>query len=83
MKTFDTHDGRKIRFDTYACEAKTCRGIVVLLGGRSEFIEKYSETVDQLLVRKLDVVTFDWRGQGLSDRLLPNRYKGYVETYED
>lgn len=83
MKTFGTHDGLKIRFDSYACEAKICRGIVVLLGGRSEFIEKYRETVDQLLVRKLDVVTFDWRGQGLSDRLLPNRYKGYVETYED
>ena len=83
MKTFETHDGLKIRFDSYACGAKTCRGIVVLLGGRSEFIEKYRETVDQLLVRNLDVVTFDWRGQGLSDRLLPNRYKGYVETYED
>ena len=83
MKTFDTHDGLKIRFDSYACGTKACRGIVVQLGGRSEFIEKYREIVDQLLVRNLDVVTFDWRGQGLSDRLLPNRYKGYVETYED
>ncbi len=83
MKTFDTHDGLKIRFDTYTCGTKTCRGVVVLLGGRSEFIEKYRETVDQLLARKLDVVTFDWRGQGLSDRLLPNRYKGYVASYED
>jgi lysophospholipase len=83
MKTFDTHDGLKIRFATYACGARTCRGVVVLLGGRSEFIEKYRETVDQLLSRKLDVVTFDWRGQGLSDRLLPNRFKGHVEAYED
>jgi len=83
MKTFDTLDGLKIRFETYACGTKTCRGVVVLLGGRSEFIEKYRETVDQLLARKLDVVTFDWRGQGLSDRLLPNRYKGYVGSYED
>ena len=83
MKTFSTHDGLKIRFDTYTCGAKTCRGIVVLLGGRSEFIEKYREIVDHLLMRKLDVATFDWRGQGLSDRILPNRYKGYVETYDD
>ena len=83
MKIFDTHDGLKIRFDTYKCGTKTCRGLVVLLGGRSEFIEKYRETVDQLLVRKLDVVTFDWRGQGLSDRLLPNRYKGHVASYDD
>ena len=83
MKTFDTHDGLKIRFDTYTCGTKTCRGVVVLLGGRSEFIEKYRETVDQLLARELDVVTFDWRGQGLSDRLLPNRYKGHVASYKD
>ncbi len=83
MKTFEAHDGLKIRFDTYACGAKTCRGVVVLLGGRSEFIEKYRETVDQLLLRRFDVVTFDWRGQGLSDRMLPNRHKGYVETYDD
>ena len=83
MKTFNTHDGLKIRFDTYTCGKKTCRGVVVLLGGRSEFIEKYRETVNQLLARKLDVATFDWRGQGLSDRLLPNRYKGYVASYED
>lgn len=83
MKTFEAHDGLKIRFDTYACGAKTCRGVVVLLGGRSEFIEKYRETVDQLLLRGFDVVTFDWRGQGLSDRMLPNRHKGYVETYDD
>lgn len=83
MKTFDTHDGLKIRFDSYACGKKACRGVVVVLGGRSEFIEKYRETVDQLLSRKMDVVTFDWRGQGLSARMLPNRSKGYVETYED
>jgi len=83
MGTFETHDGLKIRFDTYTCGAKTCRAVVVLLGGRSEFIEKYRETVDQLLLRGFDVVTFDWRGQGLSDRMLPNRHKGYVETYDD
>lgn len=83
LKTFDAHDGLKIRFETYACEAKTRRGVIVLLGGRSEFIEKYREIVGQLLLRKWDVATFDWRGQGLSERMLPNRYKGYVETYED
>ncbi len=81
--TFDTHDGLKIRYARYTCDEKVCRGIVVLLEGRSEFIEKYKETVDGLLDRKLDVFTFDWRGQGLSDRMLPNRFKGYVKTYND
>jgi len=83
MNIFESHDGLKIRYDTYACGEKSCRGTIVLLGGRSEFIEKYREIIDQLLARDLDVATFDWRGQGLSDRMLPNRYKGYVESYDD
>jgi lysophospholipase len=83
MNIFESHDGLKIRYDTYACGEKACRGTIVLLGGRSEFIEKYKEIVDQLLARNLDVATFDWRGQGLSDRMLPNRHKGYVESYDD
>lgn len=83
MKTFLTHDGFQIRFKTYACSSAVCKGTVVLLGGRTEFVEKYQETVDDLLKRNFDVATFDWRGQGLSDRMLPNRHKGYVESYDD
>jgi lysophospholipase len=41
------------------------RGTVVLAQGRAEFIEKYFETVAELLARGFAVVTFDWRGQGL------------------
>jgi lysophospholipase len=83
MNTFQTNDGIEIRFITYACQPAVCKGTVVLLGGRSEFIEKYWETVNDLIKRKFDVFTFDWRGQGLSDRLLPNRHKGHVESYDD
>jgi len=83
MKTFQTNDGIKIRFKTFACQSAACKGTVVLLSGRSEFIEKYLETVDDLIKRHFDVFTFDWRGQGLSDRLLPNRHKGYVASYDD
>ena len=83
MNIFESHDGLKIRYDTYNCREKACRGTIVLLGGRSEFIEKYKEIVDQLLARNLDVAMLDWRGQGLSDRMLPNRHKGYVGSYDD
>ncbi len=83
MKIFQTHDGVKIRYKTYTCQPDACKGTVVLLGGRTEFIEKYWETVDDLLKRNFDVFTFDWRGQGLSDRMLLNRHKGYVESYDD
>ncbi len=83
MQTFKTHDALNIRHEAYRCQIDPNRGTVVLLGGRSEFIEKYRETVEDLLKRDLDVFTFDWRGQGLSDRLLPNRHKGHVESYDD
>ena len=56
---------------------------IVCWGEGPNSLKNTRETVDQLLARKLDVVTFDWRGQGLSDRILPNRYKGYVASYED
>jgi lysophospholipase len=53
----------------------------VLLQGRAEFIEKYFETVRDLRARGFAVAAFDWRGQGLSDRLLANRQKGYVRNF--
>ncbi|CAO3413667.1 alpha/beta hydrolase [Azospirillum doebereinerae] len=49
------------------------RGTVLLLNGRAEFIEKYTETAETFLARGFQVVTFDWRNQGLSDRPLANR----------
>ena len=40
------------------------RGTVAILPGRAEFIEKYYETIRNLLDRGLSVAIFDWRGQG-------------------
>ncbi|MCI4679224.1 alpha/beta hydrolase [Rhodoblastus acidophilus] len=59
------------------------RGTVALVQGRAEFIEKYFETIGELLARGFAVATFDWRGQGLSQRLLRNRAKGHVRRSTD
>jgi lysophospholipase len=59
------------------------KGTLCLLGGRTEFIEKYDETIERLNQLGLNVFSFDWRGQGLSTRLLENRRKGYVNNYDD
>ena len=59
------------------------RGTIVICSGRSEFIEKYENVVGELLHRRFDVAAFDWRGQGLSDRLLPDSHKGYVNDQKD
>ncbi len=59
------------------------RGTVLILPGRLEFIEKYAiEVVGELLSRGFAVVAFDWRGQGLSDRPLPDRDKGHIDRFE-
>lgn len=55
---------------------------MVVLGGRSEFIEKYFETIADLTTRGFRVWTMDWRGHGLSDRPLADRLKCHVESYE-
>jgi lysophospholipase len=57
------------------------RGTVALLGGRTEYIEKYYETVDDLLTRDLTVATMDWRGQGGSERQLGDRLKGHIDDF--
>src|SRR5258707_7463233 len=59
------------------------RGPVGVLQGRAEFIEKFFETVRDLRARGFGVATFDWRGQGLSDRALSDRHKGYVRNFSE
>ncbi len=59
------------------------RGSVFLSPGRTEPIEKYFEVVGELQARGLTVLVHDWRGQGLSHRLLPDRLKGYAVRWQD
>lgn len=56
-------------------------GTILLCQGRSEFIEKYFELVEEFLARGFCVVAFDWRGQGGSQRALPNPRKGHVDDF--
>lgn len=62
---------------------KDPRGTIFFSPGRTEFIEKYLETITDLISRGYWVVMIDPRGQGLSDRLLPDRLKSYVATFQD
>jgi lysophospholipase len=57
------------------------RGLCLILNGQTEFIEKYFEVIDEFRGRGFSVVTFDWRGQGGSDRLLPERRKAHIEDF--
>jgi lysophospholipase len=77
-----TPDGVNLRFARWEPPPGR-KGTVVVLQGRAEYIEKYFETVRDLRARGFAVATFDWRGQGLSDRALADRHKGYVRNFSE
>ncbi|MCK5099035.1 MAG: alpha/beta hydrolase, partial [Desulfobacteraceae bacterium] len=73
----------KIRYGYTDIKEKNLKGLVLLLHGRAEFMEKYKEIVSSLNNKGYDVISFDWRGQGLSARETDNRQKGYVKDFND
>jgi lysophospholipase len=80
---FRTPDKVRLRYATFPRTAGAPKGTVCLVHGRTEFIEKYFETIADFQQRGFAVATFDWRGQGGSDRLIRNRRLGYVRSFED
>jgi len=80
---FKGHRGVKLRYAVFRSDAAVAKGTVVLLHGRNEAIEKYFETIRELNARGLWVATFDFRGQGGSQRLLKNPRKGHVHRFSD
>ncbi len=58
-------------------------GSALYLQGRTEFIEKNLESINELRRRGFNVWALDWRGQGLSGRLLADPHKGHVLDYSD
>ncbi|MBY8977302.1 alpha/beta hydrolase [Rhodobacteraceae bacterium NNCM2] len=61
----------------------TGRGVALLLSGRTEFLEKMAIPATDLQDRGFTVVSLDWRGQGLSDRLAEPPVMGHVEKFTD
>lgn len=76
-----TEDGVRIRVGVFPCEQ--ARGTVLLFPGRTEYVEKYGRTAADFTARGYGVLTIDWRGQGLADRLLSNDRIGHVNHFTD
>ena len=59
------------------------RASLLFIGGRADFIEKYSESCWAWTVDAgLNLATFDWRGQGGSGRLGGDAHRGHAEGFE-
>ncbi len=74
-------DGVNLRVAHYPADAS--KGTAFLFGGRTEFIEKYADAALAMVTRGFQVLAMDWRGQGLSDRLLADRDRGHVKNFSD
>ncbi|MBC8036534.1 MAG: alpha/beta hydrolase [Rhizobiales bacterium] len=77
-----TRDGVRLRA-LYAQVQENPKGTVVLIGGRGDFMERYFETMRDLMARGFAVATFDFRGQGGSQRLLPNPLRNHIKDFRD
>lgn len=74
-------DGVRLRAVHWARGAP--RGTVLAFTGRTEYAEKYGRVAWDLGMRGYATLTLDWRGQGLSDRLRPDRSLGHVGRFAD
>ncbi len=72
----------QVRFGIWGDNEPDSRGTILLLSGRTEFIEKYYEVIRELLDRRYAVLTMDWPGQGLSVRPLQNRSKHHALSFD-
>ncbi|MGV8950620.1 MAG: alpha/beta fold hydrolase [Cypionkella sp.] len=72
-------DGVKLRLGLWQHEG--ARGTVLLVPGRTEYIEKYGRAAGDLRARGYATLVIDLRGQGLADRPLGDRLSGHVGDF--
>jgi len=81
IQLLSTKEGIQLRTIQWMPE-QAVKGTFLLCQGYSEFIEKYDEPIQHLLNRQYAVLTFDWRGQGLSSRLITDPQKGHIASFD-
>lgn len=74
-----TQDGTKLRMGAFPVDMP--KAALILLTGRTEFIEKYARVIEAWQARGFSVFTKDWRNQGLSDRPLDDPHKHHVVDF--
>lgn len=77
-----TKDGKRLRVLLAQPETQAARGTIIFSPGRTEFIEKYWEMVRDLTARGFCLLMVDPRGQGLSERVLPDKLKSYIDSFQ-
>ncbi len=76
-----TADGVRIRAAVW--NERATQGTVVLLPGRTEYVEKYGRTAVAFAAAGYATLSIDFRGQGLADRVLKDRSIGHVGDFAE
>ncbi len=76
------NDGIKIRVCHWLQRKEKSAGTIFLQQGHNEFIEKYFETIQEFINRGYSVICFDWRGQGMSERLIDDINKSFITDFK-
>ena len=76
-----TPDGIRVR--TCFWVANDPVGTVFVFPGRADYAEKYGGLANVCVGKNLNVIAIDWRGQGLSDRLLSDKNIGHIEDFKN
>jgi len=76
-----TTDGIRVRTSFWAANDPV--GTVFVFPGRADYIEKYGGLANFCLSNNLNVIAIDWRGQGLSERLLDDKNIGHIEDFKN
>lgn len=71
------HGGVRLRAALFQPQGRP-RGSIIFSPGRTEPIEKHFETISEMTDRGFVVLAHDWRGQGLSNRLLGDPMRGHA-----
>ncbi len=82
--SFKNSDGATLRYGHVSPKDKNnTKGTIIILPGFRETAEKYFETINDFLDRGYAVWIMDWRGQGGSERYLPNEpQKAHCEDFD-
>ncbi|WP_425044074.1 alpha/beta hydrolase [Primorskyibacter sp. S87] len=78
----ETSDSVRIRVGLWPSDS-AAKGTVLILPGRTEYIEKYADAISAMLSGGYAVAVIDWRGQGLARRLLDDKRLGHVNRFTD
>jgi len=79
--SMQTADGLTLQYGSLKVPAD--KGALLILPGRTEAMIKYAELVYNLRTAGFSIYLLDHRGQGFSERMLPDPRRGHVENFAD